>query len=102
MAVVYIEPAQNSIHNEDITLAGENIVGAPCVVWSITLTNDSGTAGIVNISDSTTYDSTYRIFKVAVAANSTSHFDFPRGMKFTRGVSAAASVGSLDIDLTYD
>ena len=100
--IIEIEPARNTVHNEDIVLAGETIVGSPCVAWTITITNDSATAGIVNISDSTTYNATYRILKVAVPAATTLFLPFPKGMKFTRGVSAAANAGSIDIDITYD
>ena len=102
MSVVYIEPAQNSVHNEDIELAGETIISQPCTVWDIILTNDTATAGKVNISNSEGYDSTYRVIKVALAASSTVQLTFPRGRKFSTGLSASANTGSLDISVSYD
>lgn len=100
--IVTEEPAQNYIFNEDITLAGENIIGAPCVVYSLTLINDTATAGVVNLSNSTTYSSTYKITKFNVGANTTVHATYPKGLKLSRGLSAAANTGSLDIGVTYD
>lgn len=100
--IVTEEPAQKYIFNEDITLAGENIIGAPCVVYSITLINDTATAGVANLSDSTTYDSAEKITKCNVGANTTVHLTYPKGIRLDSGLSAAANTGSLDIAVTYD
>ena len=56
----------------------------------------------VNISDSTTYSSASRVFKVIVAAAGTQHFCFPRGKVFSTGLSAAANQGSINIAISYD
>jgi hypothetical protein len=100
--IVTEEPAKNVIFNEDIALAGEYIIGSPCVVYSITLTADTNAAAIVNISDSATYDSAAKILKVAVVASTTTHLTFPKGLPLSAGLSAAANTGSIDITVTYD
>lgn len=100
--VTVIEPAQNKVYNEDITITGENIIGCPCVVFSITLTNDSAAAGVVNLSDSTTYSNASRVEKAAVGAGATVQLTYPRGLPLSNGLSAAVNVGSIDIAATYD
>ena len=90
------------IFNEDIDLAGENIIGAPCVVYSITLVNDSAAAAIVNLSNSTTYDSASKFTKLSVGVAGTTHVTYPKGLILSAGLSAAANAGSIDITVSYD
>jgi hypothetical protein len=94
--------AQRKVYNEDIVLAGENVISSPCLVYSITVVNDSDTAAIVNMSDSTSYDSNSRCQKVAIGAASTVHLVFPRGLPLSAGLSVASNAGSIDISATYD
>ena len=100
--ITVIEPAQNTVYNEDITLSGEEIIDQPCTVYDITLTNDVAVAAIVSIADIVTYAVGSRVLKVAVPAKSTIHLTFPRGKPFASGLSAAANAGSIDIAVTYD
>ena len=100
--ITIIEPAQKKVYNEDVVLAGETIIGAPCTVYDITVTNDGASAGVLNISDSTTYSVASRAFKVPIAAGASEHFCFPRGKVFSTGLSAAANQGSINIAISYD
>lgn len=94
--------AKRRVYNEEIVLAGETIVGSPCVAYSITIDNDSASAAVVNISDSTSYDSGEKSLKAPIAAKSVTHFSFPKGMKFSNGISAASNKGSIGVAVTYD
>jgi len=97
--------AQNSKYQEDITTlaAGTELFGGPVVIRTLTITADTADSTIVNFSDSaTTYNSTYRVFKVAIAGPLTKHFVFPEGKSFTRGLCATANNGSVDVSVTYD
>ena len=91
-----------SVFNEDIVLAGEAIIAYPCVVYSITLINDSAAAAIVNLSNSTTYSSASKVLKASVAVAGTTHLTFPKGLILSAGLSAAANAGSIDIGVTFD
>lgn len=94
--------AENAVHNEDISLTGENIIGQPCTVWSITIAHDGASNGVVTITDSTTYSASSRVLKVAVLAHDTKHLPFPSGMPFSNGLSAISNLGTVDISVTYD
>lgn len=94
--------AQRKIFNEDIVLAGETIISTGCTIYSITLINDSATASVVNLSDSTTYSAASKVAKACVPANSTVSLTYPKGMPMAEGLSAAANSGSIDIAVTYD
>lgn len=96
-----ISSVKNSRYNEDILIGGESLVSSPCVVWSMTVTSDTGGAGVVTIYDDTTIANP--LFKVRLTAeNPTVHLSFPKGRRFLNGVYAAANFSSADISLDYD
>jgi hypothetical protein len=98
-----ITSAQNKVYNEDIVMAGETIIGGPCVIHDMTLSNDTATASIVIFSDSATYSSTDRCLKVNVPASTTVHLTFPAGKPMASGLSASSShSNSVNVAVTYD
>jgi len=98
-----ITPALRKVYNEDIVMAGETIIGGPCVIYDLTLSNDTATASIVNFSDSVTYDSDEKCLKVNVPASTTVHLTFPRGKRLDTGLSATSShSNTVNVAVSYD
>ena len=96
-----IAPAQNSLYNEDIVLAGESILGQPCVAWSLTVSSDVASAGVVKFYDS--LSATNCVLKVVLAAGTpTVHLPFPKGKNFLVGIYATSSASSVNVSLDYD
>lgn len=98
---VSISPIRNSVYNEDIDIAGESIVGNPCVAFDMTITSDVAAATVVSIFDANS--ATNKLLKVTLTAtNPTIHLTFPKGKRFDTGIYAAANAGSVDIAIDYD
>ena len=96
-----ITPAQKSIFNEDIVPTGETILGQPCVVWSMTVSCDVASAGVVKFYDSLT--ATNCILKVVLTTGTpTAHLPFPKGKNFETGIYATSSAASVNVALDYD
>jgi hypothetical protein len=92
---------QNSIHIEDIEVAGEVITGRACVVWDITVVSDAGTTGVVTFHDGDASTDT-KVFEMKVAASGVQHACFPRGKRFNTALFVKTNIGSLDLSIDYD
>jgi len=97
-----ITPVQKSIYNEDITMAGESIIGAPCVIWDITVSCDVVAATVIKFFDATS--ATNCIEKVVLTtATPTVHLCYPKGKVFGTGVYATSSTSATaNVSIDYD
>jgi hypothetical protein len=102
MAIVQLRAAQNASHQEDCTLAGHTLVSTPCVVYTMTVTNDSASATVVSFADASTYAAGSRILKVRVAARGTEHLTFPRGLPFGTALTVKPNNSTTNVSLTYN
>lgn len=93
-------------YKEDISVlvAGSELIALPCIVYSITIVKEVDGDAIVNFSNTaTSYDSSYRVLKLATTAEQhTVHVDFPNGLKLSSGLCATSNLGSVDVSVTYE
>jgi len=95
----------NSIYEEDISTlaAGTELIGAPCVIWDITVCLEANADATVNFSNSTTaYDSSERIKKVVLDGPGTIHLVFSKGLYCSAGLCVTSNVSSVDVSVDYD
>lgn len=96
------QPVQNSGFIEDIdSTTGESVVGRACVVYSVTVTSDAGTTGVVTFHDGTSSSADHKL-EVRIAASTTVHLPFPKGKRFDTGLWVKSNVASLDLSIDYD
>lgn len=104
--IVVLEPALNNSYNEDINnTTGTALVTGPCVIRSITFTNDTGSSIVCSIHDATATTgatAATKKIKAVVAANSNVQFQYVAGKKFTTAVFAKPNAAGLDIAMDYD
>lgn len=94
-----------SVYEEDIPVVapGVELVGHPCVIWSVIVTVEPAQVVVVSFSNSkTAYDNSVRCGKITISGPGTQQVVFPKGLPATTGLCAIANNGSADVMVEYE
>jgi len=98
--------ASKKVYAEDISVlaAGQEIIGVPCVVYSISVCNEALNQNTVtNISDSASaYDNSERCLKLITTPYIMTNVTFPNGLPLKNGLSATCNAAGTDIMVSYE
>lgn len=104
--IVVLEPATNNSYNEDVnSTSGAALVTGPCVIRSVTFTNDTGGTITCTLHDATATTgatAATKKIKAVVATNTTVQLQYVAGKRFNTAVFAKPNAAGLDIAMDYD
>ena len=95
--------AERVFYKEDVnSTTGEAISTGPCVIHDVTFTNDTAGTIVCSLHNAGSATAASKLVKAVVAANSSVHYNYPRGKKFSTAVWVKPNAASLDIAVSYD
>ena len=95
-----------NVFKEDISTldGGTELIGSPCVIYSITVSHESDADPIISFSNSATaYDSDERVEKICLTAEEhTKQMVYPNGLFCDSGLCVTSNLGSVDVSVSYE
>ncbi len=90
--------------NVSTLAAGTQLIGYPCIVYEITVTSDAAGDVSVSFADKLTpYTNNTRLVKIKTSdEQQTKQVVFPKGKKFSTGMTATANKASVDVSITFE